>query len=183
MTRRLVFGVFILLVICLIGLGIQQTVLLSDKPEKEVNVVQDRSKAANFVLPGIDGRKHDLVQTGKPTVIHFWTSWCGSCKVEFPMLQKMYQRYKDDVQFQMVNLTIEDHPEEVKRFIRKENYQFPVLFDFSGEVGEVYQIVSIPTTYFVDQEGVIQKKVMGTMSEEQFRKMVALINPTRNSYD
>lgn len=99
------------------------------------------------------------------------------------MLQKMYQRYKDDVQFQMVNLTIEDHPEEVKRFIRKENYQFPVLFDFSGEVGEVYQIVSIPTTYFVDQEGVIQKKVMGTMSEEQFRKMVALINPTRNSYD
>lgn len=172
MKRKMVIAVLVVTMIGLAGLGLQN---VWRSKESEASLGQDGIKATNFVLSGLDGRKHALIEKGKPTVIHFWTSWCSSCKAEFPMLQKMYDQYKDDFRFQMVNLSLEDDPNEVRRLIQKENYGFPVLFDFTGEVGEVYQVVSVPTTYFVDQEGWVQKKVMGVMSETQFKEMAEMM--------
>ena len=166
---------FLVVLIGLAGFGIKQTKLYLPSKESKMALHPNPHEATNFVLSGMDGQKYDLVKKGKPTIIHFWTSWCNSCKTELPMLQKKYEQYKDVVQFQMVNLTVDDHPDEVKKLMQKGQYHFPVLFDFSGEVGEGYQIVSIPTTYFVDQKGMIQKKVIGAMTERQFDKLLSQI--------
>lgn len=172
MIRKIFIGVFLLAVVGTLVFWLQEARSDVQSKERVASVKHDKEKAANFVLPGIDGKKQELIVKGKPTIVHFWTSWCATCKAEFPLLKRLYDRYKDDVQFQMVNVTVEDDPQEARKLIQKENYDFPVLFDFSGEVGETYQIISVPTTYFVDENGKIHKKVLGTMTEKQFHSVL-----------
>lgn len=180
MVRNILIGIFLLAMTSAIWLGLQEirsNPQLENKKgnvqEKEVNALQDKIKAPNFVLQRMDGGKTELIPKGKPAIINFWASWCGPCKVELPMLQRAYEQYKDDIQFQMVNLTIDDNEDKVKKLIHNGRYTFPVLFDVSGEVSEVYQILSIPTTYVVDKNGEIHKKVMGAMTEKQLTEILS----------
>lgn len=172
MIRKLFIGVFLLAAVGTLVFWLQEARSDVQSKERAASVNHEKAKAANFVLSGIDGQKHELIAKGKPTIVHFWTSWCATCKAEFPLLKHLYDRYKDDVQFQMVNITVEDDPLEVKRLIQKERYRFPVLFDYSGEVGEMYQIVSVPTTYFVNRNGTIHRKVLGILTEQQFQSIL-----------
>ena len=109
-------------------------------------------------------------------MINFWTSWCGPCQAELPILQRVYEKYKDDVQFQMVNLTVDDQPDKVKKLVHEKGYTLPILFDVSGEVSEVYQVFSVPTTYFVDKDGYIYKKILGAMTEKQLTEILSSMN-------
>lgn len=172
--KRIIIGSFFILSITIaLWIGFQQSAPKTSLSKKDNQEVQTKEKAPQFVLTDINGKKSELITKGKPTVINFWASWCGPCKIEMPMLQKAYEKYKDEIQFQMVNITIEDDTNQVKRLIDEKRYTFPVLLDQTGEVSEVYQVFSIPTTYIIDQNGYIHKQVYGAMTEKQLEEMIA----------
>ncbi len=116
------------------------------------------------------GRLIDLAAyRGKPVFINVWASWCLPCRAETPALERTYRQYKDaGVVILGVNLTNQDLVSEVEAFVQEFSLTYPILLDRDGQVGNLYQIQGIPTTFFIDREGVIRTAVVGGPMSETF---------------
>lgn len=104
---------------------------------------------------------------GKPVLINFWTSWCPPCRSEMPAIQKVYDEFKDQGFVVLaVNSTHQDNLGDAITFAQIRKLTFPILLDKDGLVGDLYEVRSLPTTFFVDPQGIIQEVVVGgPMSE------------------
>lgn len=136
--------------------------------------------APDFSLEDLGGVTHSLSDyRGKPVVLNFWASWCGPCREEAPALVKTAARYKDKATVVAVNLTASDDEAAARSFASEQRFAFPVLLDRLGTVGELYRIRPIPTTLFVDAQGVVADVALGALDEEAFaRRLEALLKPT-----
>ena len=160
------------IVFVLIGLVIWQFI---NEPEVNKSKVQEEQKneqrailATDFTLPGLNGKEFTLSQTrGKMTIINFWASWCGPCKMEAPHLQDFYEEYSGRVEILAVNMTSKDKREDAAAFVEQYGFTFPVLLDESGEVSTMYGAFAIPTTIFLNDKGEIIHEYVGPM-EKQF---------------
>ena len=105
---------------------------------------------------------------GKPIIINFWASWCGPCKSELPAFNSLYEQYKDDVVFLMINLTDGQRDTEsgIKKFISDNGYSFPVYYDIEFDASEAYGVRSIPETVFISADGSLYDTRVGAMSED-----------------
>ncbi|WP_349305588.1 TlpA disulfide reductase family protein [Bacillus sp. FJAT-49736] len=130
--------------------------------------VQEGAEAPDFVLSTLDGKTAKLSDyRGQKIILNFWASWCPPCKAEMPYMQKFYEKNKSkNITIVSVNLTSMDRGTSlVQSFISKNNITFPVLLDKNGDIGKTYQAVAIPTSYIIDQNGIIRKKIIGPMDE------------------
>lgn len=91
-----------------------------------------------------------------------------------PAIQSVYQDYQDQgLEVLAVNTTYQDDPLDAVNFIEKHNLTFPILMDTTGVVSKRYQLRGLPSTYFVDRQGVIQSVVVGgPMSEALIRSKI-----------
>lgn len=131
--------------------------------------------APSFELTSLQGEELSLEdQRGKVVVINFWASWCPPCRAEMPALQRTYENYQGrGLEILAVNSTYQDTAEAAERFIRERNLTFPILLDSTGLVSNLYQTRALPTTFFVDRQGVIQEVIIGgPMSETTLRTTV-----------
>ena len=145
--------------------------------------------AFDFTLTDQYGNKHTLSDyKGKVVFINFWATWCPPCKKELPDIEELYKEdnlNKDDVIFiGITNPSSDDYPnnsdvskEEIKTFLDENGYDFPVLFDETGEVLGDYNISAFPTTFMIDKEGNIFGYVPGMMTKDI---MVNIIDQTKN---
>lgn len=125
-------------------------------------------KAPDFELNNLNGKPVRLSQfKGKKVMLNFWATWCPPCKEEMPAIQKFYTERGDSVQILAVNLDPENN---VKEFAEKLKVNFPILLDEDEEVISAYKILTIPTTFFIDEEGIIQNKFLGALNVEQMKK-------------
>lgn len=135
-------------------------------------------QAPDFTLKTLEGETVTLSKNdGKPSLINLWASWCPPCKVEMPHLQEAYEKYGDQVNFHMVNLTSLDNKDKMVKYIKDEKYTFPVLLDETGKVGEEYMAFSIPQTYIVDENGQVIEKITGAMTKEQLEEIMKDLTP------
>lgn len=93
-------------------------------------------------------------------MLNFWATWCPPCKAEMPEMEKFSKQADKDLVILAVNI---DPQNDVKGFVNKNGITFSVLLDVNDNVNKTYQILSIPTTYFIDSNGVIQNKYTGSM--------------------
>lgn len=110
---------------------------------------------------------------GKAVIVNFWADWCGPCLNELPTFQKLYEEYKDDVVFLMIN--IDSIPEHITVFAEKQGYNFPIYYDLDHSAFYTYSSGSIPVTIAVDKDGCLADKRIGVVSEDtllQFIKQV-----------
>lgn len=132
-------------------------------------------KAIDFKLKDLNGKEVSLKDfKGKKVFLNFWASWCPPCKAEMPDIEKLYQETKDtDLVILAVDLG-EDTP-TVKNFISKNKYDFNVLLDSDQNVGRMYSITSIPTSFFIDKDGNIINKRVGAMTLEDMKMYISTI--------
>lgn len=135
-------------------------------------------RAPSFTLQSLDGKSYSIAKAkGKPLVINFWNSWCGPCEKETPELVKLYNQYKGKFQLYGVNITINDSMKAVRNFVDKFNMNYPVLLDRTGDVNTKYRVRAIPTTYFVNKDGIIVDIAIGYLGPGGLTKKVkALIS-------
>jgi len=127
--------------------------------------------APDFTLDTLDGGKTTLSELrGKVVVINFWATWCLPCRVETPALERSYEQYKDSgVVILGVNLTDQDLIGEVNSFVQEFKLTYPILLDGDGRVSNIlYQVRGLPTTFFVNREGVIRTVLVGGPMSETF---------------
>ena len=158
------FRVLGVMVLMMLSLGMIMTGCTSDSELPEEARVGARAPA--FELKNSDGELvslHDLV--GKPVVVNFWASWCGPCVFEMPFLEEIYEEWSGKgVEFLAVN--VGEMPAMALDFVQKYGLSIPVLFDGDTEVARSYDIVGIPTTFFIDKNGVIQEKKIGAFGDK-----------------
>ncbi|EIJ78502.1 thiol:disulfide interchange protein [Bacillus methanolicus PB1] len=132
-------------------------------------------KALNFTLADINGKEIQLADyKGKRVLINFWGSWCPPCKKEMPHLQKLYEKYKDENFIIIaVNSTVtEKRKEDAVRFVERHRLTFPVPMDEKNQVSSMYDVLSYPTSFFVDSDGVIRSRIIGEMNERFIEKEI-----------
>ncbi|GAX91666.1 TlpA family protein disulfide reductase [Effusibacillus lacus] len=129
--------------------------------------------APDFTLKDSNGNEVKLSELkGKKVFINFWASWCPPCKAEMPDLVEMSQKYKDQIAFYGINLTVQDNEEEAKKFIREFKIGFPTLMDRDGSVAKQYQVFAIPMTVTIDKNGMIVDRRDGQLSKVAMEGMI-----------
>ena len=119
--------------------------------------------APDFSLQSISSTDYSLsALKGKPVIINFWASWCPPCRAEMPAFQKAFLEYQSsDIVILGINATDQDQPADVVDFVGRNNISFPILLDHTGIISRSYHLYSLPTTFFIDRSGIIQKVIIG----------------------
>lgn len=136
----------------------------------------------DFTLTSLDGEEVTLSELqGKKVILNFWNTWCPPCKAEMPHMQNYYEQYAQDenVEIIAVNLTAGERDVTADAKINavmtfKNSYEltFPILIDSDNAVGVDYQILTIPTTYFIDTNGTIHHTIQGPMNVDMLESYV-----------
>lgn len=109
---------------------------------------------------------------GNVTVLNFWATWCGPCRVEMPHLQAAYEQYAEDG-LQILAINRGEPVERVAAFKDEFGLTFPVLLDQSDAItGADYQVFSMPTTFVLDEDGVILFRHFGALSAAKLDEML-----------
>ncbi|MGD2162934.1 MAG: TlpA disulfide reductase family protein [Anaerolineales bacterium] len=131
--------------------------------------------APDFSLNTLEGQQITLSELrGDPIIVNLWASWCPPCRAEMPAIQKVYdQNQARGLQVLAVNMTYQDSETAAEAFVQEYELSFPVLLDMTGMVGNGYQMRALPSTYFIDREGIIQQVIIGgPMSEATLQSAV-----------
>lgn len=121
--------------------------------------------APNFTLLDLQGRAVSLADfQGQPVFLNFWATWCQPCIVEHPILQAGARRYEGRVQF--LGVVYHDETEKIRAFLDSRGEWGRTLLDEDGTVAVAYGVYGAPETFFIDKNGVIVEKLVGTVSPD-----------------
>ena len=162
-------GILFIIVIAL-GFTIFQVV-------KGKNSIEVGDKAPDFVLENPKGKQVKLSDyRGEGVLLNFWGSWCDPCKKEMPFINEAYRKHIKGVNIIAVN--IRETPLVVNSFFNRYNLKFITVLDRKGIVTDAYDIGPIPTTFLINKNGRIVKKIVGAMtSPEDVVRNLELIQP------
>lgn len=164
----------------LMTVAIVQAMEKNAKEEKEVESIQANNlpglevglKAPDFELRNLSGEIVKLSDfKGQRIMLNFWATWCPPCKKEMPDMQKFYELSKNDVVILAVNI---DPKADVAGFVKKMDVHFPILLDEKDKVSSMYKILTIPTTFFIDEGGIIRHKHLSAMTIDMMKEYSGL---------
>ena len=119
----------------------------------------------------VEGQRVVIPAEGQKTIVHFWTTWCPPCREELPRFQSYYESKQSGVKLVTVNLlNAEKNEQKVKQFIKANKLTFPIVFDKKGEMMKAYNVMTIPTTFFFNEKGELEKTFVGPITVEQMKE-------------
>ena len=126
--------------------------------------------APDFVLETPDrGHLRFSDSRGTPLLVNFWASWCTPCRQEMPHIVSAY-RQQSPGSFQVIAVDLQENDDQVKKFAEDFGMTFPIAIDRNGGVGDAWRIggpiQGIPSSYFIDRDGIVQARVFGPLTQE-----------------
>jgi thiol-disulfide isomerase/thioredoxin len=169
MSRRaLLWTIGVIAVLAVLVIGLTQAGSKSEKPKAAtLTLAQQRARLAGAppelaalhdqaseLLGGgpsaVDARLKDL--RGRPVVINKWASWCGPCRLEFPVFQRVAVKYGKQVAF--LGLDGKDNAGEARSFLRTTPLSYPSYQDPNERAAHALKAGTYyPTTVFIDAQG------------------------------
>ena len=136
--------------------------------------------APGFELENLDGEAISLGSLrGRPVMLNFWATWCGPCRAEMPYIQEVHE---DPAWLErglvILAVNIGESASEAQSFMGELGFNFTVILDSEEKVAHAYNISAIPTTFFIDEDGIINDIRVGTFRdkaeiERYLQKLVA----------
>lgn len=146
-----------------IVLGFQE---ISEIPETDYS-------RPDFELADIKGERIKLgAHQNKIIIIAFWTTWNPASQDQIVILESYYQEIKDKEDIVLLTINNQEDKTVVSNFISRGEYVLPVLLDQDGEIGELYKINILPTTFFINKEGRVKETYIGILNKEQIKNKV-----------
>jgi thiol-disulfide isomerase/thioredoxin len=115
---------------------------------------------------------------GEVVLLNFWASWCGPCRDEMPLLNRLYQRYRH-AGFVVLGVNVDEEPGKAAQMAKRLGVTYPVLFDNEKQVSRLYDLRAMPSTVFVDRDGKVRYVHKGYTSaydelyQNQIRELLA----------
>lgn len=153
--------------------AVAATPTVSTTASKPPGPPQVGMQAYDFRLVDLHGNQVSLSDyRGKKVMLNFWASWCGPCRAEIPYMVKLYDEFQDKP-FEIVAVNLREDPNKVQAFVTQMDMRFPILFDTTGQVGSAYFVSGIPTSVFLDEQGIIQAVHRGMLTDAMLRRYVS----------
>ena len=140
-----------------------------------ISAPQQGFLAPDFELQTTDGSTIKLSDLrGQAVLVNLWATWCPPCRAEMPAIEKVYNEYKDQGFVVLaVNMTYQDTFADIAPFVEEYGLTFPIPLDTDASVGPAYGLSSLPTSFFIDRDGIINEVVVGgPMAEALLRVRV-----------
>ncbi len=135
--------------------------------------------APDFAL--IDARDGTTVRRlsnyrGKTVVLNWYATWCGPCQAEIPEFQAAYEALEGEIVVLAVNL--QESRDKAAGMLTSLGATFPSLLDSDGSVARHYRLLGMPSTFFIDADGVLRLFGAGRITEEALRGELAKLGHT-----
>ena len=144
-----------------------------------VEVFPSTTRQVEVLLQDLNGTDVNIYDfKGKIVFLNFWATWCPTCVVEMPSMEKLHRKLKDQ-DFALVTISIQDSAAEVQVFFKQNQLTFTALLDTIGKTIPEFAIRAIPTTLILDKSGRIVGRAMG-MREWDSRESIAMFEQLIN---
>jgi len=127
----------------------------------------------DVTLPDLEGKPRNLSEwKGRPLLINFWATWCGPCRHEIPLLQKLRQEHAAQ-DFEVIGIAI-DFRDAVASYVRQAGIEYPILVaERDAMVPEAFGVSGkLPTSLLVGRDGRIVAFKVGQLHEEWAEEFV-----------
>jgi len=129
--------------------------------------------APDFTLTDLEGNSVRLSDSrGKVVFINFWATWCPPCRAEMPDIEAIHQEYKNKGVV-VIGVDLYEDENVVRQYVQQGGYSWTFVIDNTGEVAINYGITGIPTSFFLDKEGIIQAVKVGVMTKRAIESKLA----------
>lgn len=149
------------------------------KAEVENKTENNKVRALDFTLYDQYGKEHKLSDyKGKTVFLNIWATWCPPCKAEMPHIEELYNEYNKNNEDVIIlgvstpNLGNEGDEKHISKFLKDNEYTFPVVFDNNADLIYGYSIQSFPSTFIIDKEGYVREYVPGAMDKETMKSLI-----------
>lgn len=136
-------------------------------PREEAPVVEGTAGRADFLVRTLDGKSLSYNDfAGKPLIVDFWATWCGPCRFAMPHLDALEARHADDG-LRVVGVSVDDvEPRIVQKYVDKLGVDFQIAMASEQILTDFGPLNALPTTFFINREGEIVRRVVGYIDEE-----------------
>ncbi len=168
------WNIFLLVVALIGGAWIQASRVPSEDESVAQVAARVNFQAPDFALTTLEGKSITLGEyRGKIVLINFWATWCPPCRAEMPELNAVAQAHRD----QLIVLAINNGEtiERVQSFVAEFQLTFPVLLDPDGAVASKYAVLGLPTSFFVDRNGLVRAANIGAMSRAYIEAQITAL--------
>lgn len=140
-------------------------------PGKKVDVT-----APDFSLPVIHGADAGKplrlsALAGKVVVLDFWASWCGPCKKQMPILDRVAQDYAD-AEVTFLGISTDTEPDAALAFLKATPVSYSSVLDLTGEVSRDFGVTGLPTLVIIDAKGKVIHNDARLVGERSLRDLI-----------
>ena len=132
--------------------------------------------AIDFALLNLTGQQIFLSDfRGKVVIVTFWATWCPPCRTEIPELNNVYLDLKGEG-VEVLAIDVRESHDVVNEFVQDMGMNYPVLLDSRGHLAYAYGVRGIPTSFFIDRQGILREMRVGGVTEEMIRSILESID-------
>jgi cytochrome c biogenesis protein CcmG, thiol:disulfide interchange protein DsbE len=107
---------------------------------------------------------------GEPIVVNFWASWCAPCIAEMPDFETVHQDLQGQVRF--LGLNTQDDRASADDLVEQTGVTYDLALDTDGDLFRDFEVFAMPSTYFVNEDGIIVHRHSGLATEDQLRDLI-----------
>lgn len=167
-----------------VGNIVPSSIIILERPTTDSQTLQSSSRvhigdnAPDFTLPTLD--KSDFMSLsqfkGQPVILNFWASWCLPCRTETPALERAYNANRTSQLIVIgVNMTAQDSIPAAQAFAKEFGATYPIVLDEDDAVSQMYSVLGLPTSLFINRQGLIQRIFIGGLTEDTLQQYLAEI--------
>jgi len=151
-------------VVIVLGVILVRNIVSTSTSTAQALGTGDPAPAPPLTLPRLDGNGTLglAAYRGRPVVVNFWASWCGPCRDEAPLLERAWTSHGREG-LVVLGVDANDFAGDARKFARAHGLTYPLLHDTHGSTLGHWGVGNLPTTYFVDREGRVVDRVLGSI--------------------
>lgn len=182
--RGLPVNLIVIAVIALfVGVGLAVLVLGSNNasqtgviaiPTSSRTLIREGMPAPQFALNTLEGQPMNLADLkGKAVLVNFWASWCPPCLEETPALIEAYNELKaENPNIEFVGIGTNDDKANLVKFAENNKVPYVMVDDADGKVSDAYAVRGMPTTFFIDANGIVRNVWNGEIKKDKVLELM-----------